>query len=369
LLIDVNVSSADGAFTLDKRYTVGAYEYQLTPKDNDWYLTSDYRAEAALYSTAPAVARTLGLATLGNLHQRVGDEENIRKTPETRASFNGVWTRAFGQHQKTSFESGPSSAIEGNLWGFQIGTDIYRSTTEGGHRNHLGVYGAYSGFNSTSVKGNVLGQTNVTVGKLTLDGPSAGVYWTHFGPTGWYLDAVAQGSWYNATATSGEGSKIDTNANGISASLEMGYPIMLTQCPNNEWVLEPQAQIIYQNFSVNGTRDNSSALTWNTADAITGRLGLRLYHTSTTAGNTIWQPYIRVNLWEAFKDSDKLTFDNSAPVDTRFGGMSLEGALGMTVKVNNITSIYGEAGYRHDIGNSQQKLEAISGTVGMRFNW
>jgi outer membrane autotransporter protein len=203
---------------------------------------------------------------------------------------------------------------------------------------------------------------------MKLDGPSAGLYWTHFGPTGWYLDAVAQGSWYNAEATSSRGSHINTHATGITASLEAGYPI--TWCPGQEWTLEPQAQIIYQNFGVNGTHDNISKVGWNTQDAWTARIGLRLQHTSQGNPNDIlWQPYARVNLYEALRNSDGLSFDNNAPVSTRFGGTSIEGALGMTVKVNKNTSLYGEVGYRADVNNGPQKLEALSGTAGIRFNW
>jgi outer membrane autotransporter protein len=368
-------TTATDAFSLDKRYIVGAYEYTLVRKDDqDWYLTSylengkqDIRPEAALYGPIPAMARALGFETLANLHKRVGEEENLRTTPQNRTTLNGVWARAFGQHLETSFGGDTQSKVNGNLWGFQIGTDIYRNTTQGGQRDHLGVYGAYSGFNSTSVRG-YDGADTINVGSMKLNGPSAGLYWTHFGLTGWYLDAVAQGSWYTVDATSSKGSKISTHATGITASLEVGYPIKW--CPNSEWTLEPQAQIVYQNFNVNSTHDDLSKVNWNTADAWTARVGLRLQHTSQGGPNdTLWQPYARVNLYEALRDKDQLSFDNTAPVDTRFGGMSLEGALGMTVKVNQNTSIYGEAGYRRDVNNGPQKLEAVSGTLGVRFNW
>lgn len=32
--------------------------------------------------------------------------------------------------------------------------------------------------------------------KLGLITYSAGGYWIHYGPTGWYLDVVLQGNWY-----------------------------------------------------------------------------------------------------------------------------------------------------------------------------
>ena len=37
-------------------------------------------------------------------------------------------------------------------------------------------------------------------GTLGLNAYSGGGYWTHYGPSGWYLDAVVQGTYYNGNA-------------------------------------------------------------------------------------------------------------------------------------------------------------------------
>jgi autotransporter family porin len=364
------------AFSLGgQRYTAGAYEYMLERKGEDWFLTSElenkepiYRPEAAVYASIPAMARSLGLATLGTLHERVGEEENIRAAAQSRDTVNGMWGRVFGERQTNSFTGGANPSVNGNLWGLQAGLDLYRNTDENGHRDHAGVYFSYGGFNSTSLRGNFLDQTNARAGSLSLLGPSVGAYWTHFGPSGWYVDAVVQGSWYDVKASSVAGSGISTHANGLTASLETGYPIHFGE--NAAWLLEPQAQLIYQNFSVGSTSDNISRMNWNTGDAWTGRLGLRLQYTSIDKeSGTVWQPYARVNLWQNFTGSDGISFDGNAPIDTKFGGTSLQGALGLTAKINNNISLYGEASYRHSIGNGPQDQSAIAGTFGLRLNW
>jgi outer membrane autotransporter protein len=185
---------------------------------------------------------------------------------------------------------------------------------------------------------------------------------------------VAQGSWYSADASSNKGASISTRSNGITASLEAGYP--LHWCPDNEWQIEPQAQIIYQNFTTGSTTEkisqgistNPQHIRWGTSEALTGRLGLRLQHTSTSDNGMIWQPYARLNVWESFNGTDTVS-SNGATADTRFGGTSIEGGLGLTAKLSKNVSIYGEADTRHSIDNNRQKLSSYSGTVGVRVNW
>ncbi len=74
----------------------------------------------------------------------------------------------------------------------------------------------------------------------------AGAYWTHYGPSDWYVDAVLQGTHYTGTAKT-EFASLPTKGNGFIASLEGGYPIPLSFGPN--FVLEPQAQVLWQNVS------------------------------------------------------------------------------------------------------------------------
>ncbi len=55
-----------------------------------------------------------------------------------------------------------------------------------------------------------------------------GGYWTHYGPTGWYLDAVVQGTFYDGAASTSF-SHLSTDGSGLVASLEGGYPFPLPQ--------------------------------------------------------------------------------------------------------------------------------------------
>lgn len=383
-------STATDAFTLAQRVTAGAYEYQLfrggSTSADDWFLRSHlstsqtpsptpsdsdiplYRPEVALYAPIPAIARQMGLSTLGTLHERIGEEENLRGLLESRTRANGAWGRLIGERVSNRWNGTVDASATGNLIGFQTGVDILRRTTDSGHRDHAGVYVAYTDYNSSSMRGFALGTPNLAVGRLKMNGPSVGAYWTHFGPSGWYVDAVLQGSWFDAKATSFYGAGLSTNATGYTASLEAGYPIHFGQ--DNGWVIEPQAQIVYQGMSANRSRDQYSSVDWNAGEAWTGRLGARLQYTGRDDKGTLWQPYARVNLWHAFSGSDSTTFDASSPIiKTGFGDTALEVGGGVTARVSQNVSFYGQASHRWSLEANRSRQTATAGTFGIRVNW
>lgn len=390
-LVRVNggATTTPSAFTLGQRVAAGAYEYELfrggSEDPNDWYLRSHlssatddgtpvtpdiplYRPEAVLYSPIPALARQMGLSTLATLHERVGDEEDLRGLPEQRAYANGAWGRVFAERVRSRWKGTADASATGNLAGFQTGFDIFRRTKESGHRDHVGMYLAYANYNSPSVQGFALGTQNLAVGHLLLNGPSVGGYWTHFGPSGWYLDAVVQGSWYDVTATSRYGAGISTDATGYAASLESGYPMRFGAGGN--WLVEPQVQIVYQGVSVGRSRDGYSSVDWDAGTAWTARLGTRLQYTERDQQGRLWQPYARINLWRALPGSDGVSFGQQSPViESQFGDTALDIGGGVTARINQTFSFYGQARYRWSIGGARGRLNAIAGTLGIRANW
>ncbi|MBR0667767.1 autotransporter outer membrane beta-barrel domain-containing protein [Roseomonas hellenica] len=386
-------TTAAGAFRLDTRAAAGAFEYQLFRGGNasadDWYLRSFltdtpvspgtpalpgspgiplYRPEVPLYAPVAALGRQMGLATLasiGSLHERVGEQENIRDLAGASPYANGAWARAFGERARSRWDGPAASRATGNLVGLQAGFDILRTNPyAGGHRDHAGVYVAYTDYNAPNVSGFAVGRQQ-RVGRLLMSGPSVGAYWTHFGPSGWYVDAVFQANWFDVKASSDFGAGISTNGTGYAASLEAGYPIRFGQA--GRWQIEPQAQVIWQSVSVDRARDQFSSVDWDEDDAVTGRLGARLQYTGRDE-RTLWQPYAKVNLWHAFSGSDRIRFGSSAPIESSFGETALEVGAGVTARVNQTTSFYAHADYRWSLGGDSRQT-ATQGSIGIRFNW
>ncbi|MBR0666409.1 autotransporter outer membrane beta-barrel domain-containing protein, partial [Roseomonas hellenica] len=364
-----------GAFRLDTRVAAGAFEYQLfrggSSSSDDWFLRSFsppgtplYRPEVALYAPIAAIGRQMGLATLGTLHERVGEEENIRDLAGGSAYGNGAWARVFGERRRDRWNGTVDASAVGNLVGLQAGFDILRTQPyAGGHRDHVGVYVAYTDYNAPNVSGVALAQQQ-RVGRLLMSGPAVGAYWTHFGPSGWYVDAVFQANWFDVMAASDTNGRMHTSGVGYTASLEAGYPIRFGQ----GWQIEPQAQVIWQGVSVDRTRDTFSPVDWDEGTAVTGRLGARLQYTARDA-RTLWQPYAKVNLWHAFSGTDRVSFGSGAPIDNRYGDTALEVGGGVTARVNQTTSFYAHADYRWSLDSGRARQNVVQASVGIRFNW
>ncbi len=106
-----------------------------------------YRAEVSLYVALPSMAQLYGRALLDTLHERVGEEEDLRDRPSARSEFNGLWGRLI---QWNGVRDGTNGGIYGNqgpqfnydLFAFQVGTDVYAHQSTDGSRDHLGLMGS-----------------------------------------------------------------------------------------------------------------------------------------------------------------------------------------------------------------------------------
>src|SRR5690606_2987219 len=116
-------------------------------------------------------------------------------------------------------DEGPS--YDYDLAALQAGMDFYRAEHPDGSFDNAGIYFAYgqAGADVTHFDGTDAGSDRLNAWTL-------GGYWTHFGATGWYIDGVVQGTWYDITA-SGRLPEMQTDAFGFAASLEGGYPFRL----------------------------------------------------------------------------------------------------------------------------------------------
>ena len=204
--------SAPGAFTLGPGelraglFAYGLFQGGVNGSDpGDWFLRNGIAPEVATDGVVQPIARQMGLQTLGTLHQRIGDTLTLANTG---GQGDGVarsdWARFFGEGFNKSFQSFADPRASGWMGGIQGGVDLLRTSFWPGHRDVAGVYLAFAnsdvdvhglGINATGT-GNVQTKT----GTLGLNGYSAGGYWTHYGPSGWYIDAVLHGTYYNGNA-------------------------------------------------------------------------------------------------------------------------------------------------------------------------
>jgi outer membrane autotransporter protein len=338
------------------------------------------------------LARQLGLSILGTLDDRVGDTYEpdgcavapavapdslpTRKPGPTLAPcplFSpSLWGRFFGQTIDNHYQAFADPRASGNMGGFQGGIDLLRGSLIAGHYERAGLYGAYGDVNA-DVDGLVTNPAATAyvlahTGSMNLTAWSAGGYWTHVGPGGWYLDAVLQGTWYYGSAST-QFAKLNTDGTGFIASLEGGYPFAWPQLGPG-FVIEPQGQILWQKVSFRHDYDGLGDVALGDTTGPSGRIGLRTKWTIATAGGQVWQPYLRANLWRDWGAEADAVYSGTdiAPLLSQVTMLELGG--GLTGRINANVSVFANVDYEFAVGAAEgEKRNGVRGAFGARYAW
>jgi autotransporter family porin len=314
-----------------------------------------YRVEVPVYSTIVPLAHHMPLAALGTFHERRGEQALVQEP----GWLPTTWGRVFGQDSEIKWSGTVAPSFDGQLYGLQAGQDI------GGWESEYGLtrFGAFVGYTSASgtARGQALGWNDLAVGDVSLSATSIGANLTHVGLSGWYLDAIAMGSWLEGSATSSRVVGLELDGSALTLSLEGGYPVRITP----QWTLEPQAQLIWNRAWIDDASDAFSEVTFDTRGALTGRLGARLQAEFETSAGT-FQPYLKANLWHQF-DSDQTVLFGTDPIVTELGGTSLELGGGVVAKLSENVSLHLTGDYTTNLGGERKRI--FEGNIGLTVKW
>jgi outer membrane autotransporter protein len=347
--------------------------------------------ELATYGVVQPLARQLGLSILGTFDDRVGDTyrpdgcavtpaappnalpTRKRPAPAPCPVFSpSVWGCCFGQTLDNHYAAFADPRASGNLRGFQGGIDLMRGYLIAGHYERAGLYGAYGDVNA-DVDGLVTNPAAAAyvlthTGSMNLTAWSAGGYWTHVGPGGWYLDAVLQGAWYYGSAST-QFAKLNTDGTGFIGSLEGGYPYAWPQLRPG-FVIEPQGQILWQKVSFRHDYDGLGDVALGDTTGPSGRIGLRTKWTITTAGGQVWQPYLRGNLWRDWGAEADAVYSGTDVVPLVNQATMLEFSGGLTGRINANISVFANVDYEFVVGAAEnEKRNGVRGAFGARYTW
>jgi len=376
LVVDATsgATTAATAFALAAPVFAGPYEYLLLrggavgAASDDWFLRStleedpdrpSFRIETSLYAALPALALTYGRSLMGTLHERVGEIGGPYDNPDDDGA---LWGRTFardGRRQGRNGVLGDGPRFDYDYYAFQVGADVIRSSGDGGD-HFAGVYAAYGKGDDT-----VEHFTGVRAGEGEFDAYSIGAYWTHITPTGWYVDGVAQGTWYDMTARSVRLPEVETDGFGFAASIEGGRLLQTSDGLS----IEPQAQVIFQTVALNRVADAGAEVRFNDMESLAGRLGVRVARTWSDGDEgaiTLWG---RANLWYEFLGDTSTEFSSAAgfvPVHANLGGEWVELNAGITAEISERVSVHGNVSYETDFGND---LRAYEAQVGIRVRF
>ena len=390
----INGATTDPFTLANSELRPGALDYRLfqggingsdPATANDWFLRSSFVGpdgsldpiigpELATYGVVQPIARQMGFTMLGTLHERIGDTLTLENaSPYAEGLGRSGWARFFGQQIDNQYKAFAEPSTTGRMFGVQAGFDIYRGSFIPDHRDAAGLYFAY-GNSAMDVDGLVTNAAatayvRTRTGTVNLYGYSGGAYWTHYGPTGWYLDAVVQGTAYSGNAAT-QFANLPTNGSGIITSLEGGYPIPIPLQLVPRFILEPQGQILWQRTSFGTANDGLGPVGLGNTSGATGRVGLRAQSTIVTPNAMVWQPYGRANLWQNWGGAATTTFGTEG-VPLQQQSTQLEFAAGLTTKVNNLLSFYAQAGYEFAVGGATDggTRQGVKGDIGLRLTF
>ncbi|MGA4634928.1 autotransporter outer membrane beta-barrel domain-containing protein [Pseudomonas solani] len=366
------------AFRLLSDVKAGPYQYTLHRSSLDdsngeaWYLrstqgddeTPNYRKETSLYGGIPVQALLYSRAMVDTLHERVGEERRLASVnplldeAQSSAGPSLGWGRMI---YRRGADNRGAVDYDYNLQALQVGTDLYRHEDTDGSTDQAGL---------SLGLGRMTGALQHIDGRYAGDDAlraySLGGYWTHFGPAGWYLDGVLQLSRFSATAKPDSVEKLHTRGHGVTASLEVGYPMLVHQ--DKEIYIEPQAQVIVSKIKLKDASDSAADVRFDDVDALTGRVGVRVardwFRTDDNGEIHRTNVWLRPSVWHEFNGSPKAEFSSSngyVPFTADMGGTWGELNLGVDYELNARTSLTGSLGYQKAFDGDSRSYEGMFG--------
>jgi outer membrane autotransporter protein len=358
-LVEVGGSTDASDFSLAAGpVTAGGFLYDLSlESDGIFYLQSTVRGGAVAAATTGLLVGDMGQTFLGTRHERVGEQE--------LAETSNIWGRAVGQFAEEGVSASGIGTIghDSNVTGLQAGLDLVVHEASDGSRTRFGVYGGLSWISSDSATAGAGGASSST----SADGQVAALYASHDNAAGWYVDAVVQGAWLELNAIDPTGAALSTDAQGWSASVEMGSAMQLTQ---TSW-FEPQVQVIYGRSRTAAARDSNSVLNeFSHDDMLLGRIGARLKSTQklNDGEGGFVTGWMKANLWADAASDDQSVIMTSAAATTAVAlqrkSACADVGMGLDIQANQWMTLFADSDVSFGI---DQSYKAFAGKVGVRL--
>lgn len=289
------------------------------------------------------------------------DTRSSRLTIEDAAP--SAWDQLYGQasRQAQTDVMTQSHSIPGSTE-FK-GPAILTLQSGSGHTQRVGLIGGM-----TQLQGNSNGLLTSRAlaapenDTLNLQGQSLGAYWSLTGPQGWHVDLSASGGRVNGYSRNDQGARMATEGSAVTLSVEGGFPIGVSE----NWVVEPQAQLINQRITLDTPYAGSSNSSSSDLTSWSGRVGARLKGSYDINGLGV-EPYVRTNLWHTVYTGNTVTLDQVDKISSSRNSSTVEVGLGLVARVTPAVSFYVSADYSSDVDDND--LNGLIGSLGVRMRW
>lgn len=383
----IQVNGTSGAtFTLAQRVRVNGFEYKLfkgsakQTDDGSWYLRSgpdgggggndpDDPNDTDLNDSNrsyPEIGAYLGNQVVAQAmfmhqsHTRVGQTPNSAGNYRVSSTPLG-WARIQAGRIESQGAQGTFSN-KANTTVLLFGQDFARGSINGQDRWAVGVI-AGTGYGKTSAhaKGNDVEAT----GKVT--GYNLGIYGTWFANAqqneGMYIDGWLQHGWYKNKVSAPLAADTKYNARNLAASIEMGYAVAVGQNQSHQFIIEPQAQLIYMHYRGNDIHEETDT-TFNHKNgghAVT-RVGARISAQPLLAQSTL-QPFAELNWWNG-SGAKTITLNNT-DISSDIPNNRVELKAGLEGSIAKNWQLWGQIGGTW----GKNSYQSYQGTLGVKYNW
>jgi outer membrane autotransporter protein len=382
-IVQVAGASTASTFQLTGGYAAaGPYQYQLVAFDPassaagevDPLLGAvpfwDYRLQSlvdasgnpvvvpqmAAYQALPSGAFRYGHSLLDSVHQRQGE---IRQAAALRNKNGGserneeFYLR--GQGSRSDVPGGRGAGYDQDLWFVQAGGNVFGRDLADGASLRFG--------GAVSIGGSKL-QAQASSAKVDLDATTLALTSTYQAATGWFLDAVAQGTRYSTTTTTSQrGQTGAPDGRGWGLSLEGGYPIEM----GGGLTIQPQAQLAWQRVRFDTFTDvDGINVDLQGGESLRGRAGVRAEKTAPSTTTHAISPFAEVNLLHEFFDGNNITA-SGVGFNSDLGGTSVQFSGGLNAQLGKNTAMFASLGYEK--GVSSEAADIWTGNIGVRINF
>ena len=317
----------------------------------------------------PTANMELGYATLGTLHERVGENQALAWDNCGSCGKEGksqTWTRIFAKHLEVDGKERLN--MESDMYVLQLGHDFkVDHNLDNDSRRHTGVMASYGHSDVDfydryrAVNGKI--SADQFTGKAKTDAASLGLYSTYYANTGSYLDLVGQVSYLRNKYQARNGTDVSQNGWSAAVSAEAGRPYAIK---DSQWLIEPQAQVIYQYLHLNGFNDGAKEVKQNNSHGVRGRVGARLAYNQSNDQHHTKTFYGLANVWHDFT-APKAVHVGRDSAKEKYNQTWAEVGLGLQLPAGKESYIYADGRYEHSLGG--KKHAGYRGTIGFKHTW
>ncbi|ENR65277.1 outer membrane autotransporter barrel domain-containing protein [Brucella abortus 63/294] len=303
------------------------------------------------------------------LQERVGKRYMTGENGDGRTSggmvdAHGIWARIQGAHDRLEPTTLTGMKQEINTFILQAGVDGQFYEDENG-KLIAGITGQYG-----TARSNIVARDGD--GRISTNAWSLGATATWIGNDGFYVDTQGQGTWFESdlnSDTADVGLASGRKATGYALSVETGKRIVL----NGNWVLTPQAQLIWSSINADDFEDVWQAnISVARGNSFAARFGLAASYDSSWQGsdgrvvNT--SVYGITNLYQEFLGGTRVNIsgvDFSTDNDRTWAGI---GAGGTYAWAGGKYLIFGQGTINTSLDHFADSY-AIKGDVGFKVKW